>query len=174
MKRVAALANAGRVTVRAAAACDASAILRCLHEAFAPYCTQYTPAALEDTVLTSATITERLQRMTVLVAVDESGDVVGTLACSNCEREGHLRGMAVRPQWQGSGVAARLLAAAEDRLRTRACHHVTLDTTEPLKRAMRFYEKHGYRPTGTVSTFFGMPLCEYRKELRPARRMRRI
>jgi len=28
---------------------------------------------------------------------------------------------------------------------------------------MRFYEKHGYRRSGKVSDFFGMPLVEYVK-----------
>ena len=32
-------------------------------------------------------------------------------------------------------------------------------------RAIRFYERHGYRPTGRVSDFFGMELIEYAKEL---------
>jgi len=30
---------------------------------------------------------------------------------------------------------------------------------------MRFYEKHGYRRSGKVSDFFGMPLVEYAKPL---------
>jgi ribosomal protein S18 acetylase RimI-like enzyme len=42
---------------------------------------------------------------------------------------------------------------------------VTLDTTRPLQRAIRFYERHGYRQTGRVSDFYGMELIEYAKEL---------
>jgi len=34
-----------------------------------------------------------------------------------------------------------------------------------LERAMRFYEKHGYRRSSKVSDFFGMPLFEYVKTL---------
>ena len=45
----------------------------------------------------------------------------------------------------------------------KGCSLVTLDTTEPLERATRFYEKHGYRLSGRVSEFFGMPLFEYVK-----------
>jgi hypothetical protein len=40
---------------------------------------------------------------------------------------------------------------------------VTLDTTEPLKKAIRFYLRHGYKPSGIVKDFFGMPLFEYEK-----------
>jgi len=42
---------------------------------------------------------------------------------------------------------------------------ITLDTTEPLNRAIRFYEKNGYRPTGKIGRFYGMPLLEYSKAI---------
>jgi len=35
-----------------------------------------------------------------------------------------------------------------------------------VQAAIRFYEKHGFRSSGKVSDFFGMPLYEYIKELR--------
>jgi hypothetical protein len=42
---------------------------------------------------------------------------------------------------------------------------VTLDTTWPLQRAIRFYERQGYAATGRETDFFGMPLYEYAKPL---------
>jgi GNAT superfamily N-acetyltransferase len=104
--------------------------------------------------------------MSLFVAVADTGEVAGTIGCARSgDDEGHLRGMAVLPGWQGSGVAEHLLKQAEAELRDLGCRRVTLDTTAPLKRAMRFYERHGYRPTGKVTDFFGMPLYEYAKEL---------
>jgi GNAT superfamily N-acetyltransferase len=79
--------------------------------------------------------------------------------------EGHLRGMAVLPGWQGTGVADRLLAEIEAHLKRQGCTRITLDTTEPLERAMRFYERHGYSRSGRISDFFGMRLLEYHKYL---------
>jgi len=79
--------------------------------------------------------------------------------------EGHLRGMAVLPDWHGSGVAAKLLSAIEAWLRSKGCKRITLDTTLPLKTAMRFYEKHGYHRSGKIADFFGMELVEYEKQL---------
>jgi GNAT superfamily N-acetyltransferase len=79
--------------------------------------------------------------------------------------EGHLRGMAVRRDWHRWGVAERLLTAVEDHLHSRGCSYITLDTTEPLRRAVHFYEKRGYRSTGKVTTYFGMALFEYCKDL---------
>lgn len=42
---------------------------------------------------------------------------------------------------------------------------LTLDTTRPLERAIAFYERRGYRPTGIVGDFYGMELIEYEKML---------
>ena len=55
--------------------------------------------------------------------------------------------------------------AALDELRARGCTRVSLDTTEPLRRAMGFYEAQGFRRTGRVRDFFGMPLHEYVRAL---------
>src|SRR3984893_11370161 len=79
--------------------------------------------------------------------------------------EGNLRGMAVNPEWHGSGLSTSLLETAEDELSKAGCKTITLDTTGPLKRAIRFYEKNGFRPTGKVGCFFGMPLIEFSKPI---------
>ena len=154
------------VAIRKATSADAQGILDCLRLAFEPHRERYTPAGYADTVLGPATIHERLAAMTVLVATSEGGETIGTIAChAGAGGEGHIRGMAVHPTWQGTGVAQRLLDAALADLRARGCARVTLDTTEPLRRAIRFYERNGFRPTGVVGDFFGMPLFEYARAL---------
>lgn len=151
-------------TIRPATA--AAGVLACLAEAFAPYRARYTPEGFRDTVLTAATFERRLAGMTVLVAVDGDGAVIGTIGHGTAGAgEGHIRGMAVRPGLQGRGVAAALLAAAEEGMRRAGCTRATLDTTTPLERAIAFYDRHGYRATGRVADFFGMPLHEYEKPL---------
>jgi len=154
------------ISIRRATSDDAPGILACLREAFKDYRHSYTPDAFLDTVLTPETIHERLAKMIVFVAVSPSRQIAGTIACNVVNHdEGHLRGMAVCLAWRGTGLAAQLLSHAESELRRRKCARITLDTTEPLKRAMRFYEKHGYRRSGKISDFFGMPLFEYQKPL---------
>jgi GNAT superfamily N-acetyltransferase len=156
-----------KVSIRRATRVDAPGILECLSAAFADYRQAYAPSAFLDTVLTPETIEERLAKMAVFVAVNDSNQVVGTIACQAVGKdEGHLRGMAVLPAWQGAGVASQLLQRAEAELRRAGCAHVTLDTTAPLVRAMRFYERNGYRRSGNVTDFFGMSLFEYHKSLR--------
>ena len=73
--------------------------------------------------------------------------------------------MAVRPEWQGTGLAAALLHAAVTELRKNQCKRITLDTTDPLRRAVRFYEKRGFIKSGRESDLFGMRLYEYVKPL---------
>lgn len=106
-----------------------------------------------------------MAEMHVLVACFQD-EIVGTIAGAVEQKgQGHLRGMAVLPRFHGSGVATKLLRAIEEWLRHQGCSRITLDTTEPLLPAMRFYEKHSYVHSGRVSDFFGMPLLEYVKEL---------
>lgn len=123
--------------------------------------------AFLDTVLTPETVLTRLKEMAVFVAVEaKTNRIVGTISCNMIStHEGHLRGMAVLPEWQGSLAASKLLARGEQELREAGCSIVTLDTTQPLQRAIRFYEKNGFHRTGRIADFFGMPLFEYQKTI---------
>ena len=150
--------------IRSASVEDAAAILHSLCAAFEPYRSQYTPQAWLDTVMTAETLLHRLGSMTVLVAVGAQDNVVGTIGGAVVSAsKGHLRGMAVPPTWHGCGIAQRLLEAMEEHLLAKGCTCISLDTTEPLLRAMRFYERNGFRRTGKITDFFGMPLIEYAK-----------
>jgi GNAT superfamily N-acetyltransferase len=119
-------------------------------------------------VLSTETIKQRMNNMKIFVAeVRASGAIIGTVACNLVSpEEGHLRGMAVLNSYLGSGVAQQLLEAAEAELRAQKCIRITLDTTAPLSRAINFYRRNGFRPSGRISDFFGMPLYEYVKQLK--------
>jgi GNAT superfamily N-acetyltransferase len=156
--------DVNRLSIRLATEADTAGILACLRSAFQQYESSYTPAAYEDTVLTPKGLHARLKAMSIFVAVTERGEIVGTIACQALDKgEGHLRGMAVHPEWQGRGISQQLLERAESELRDRKCERITLDTTEYLERAIRFYERNGYRASGKVSDFFGMAIHEYVK-----------
>ncbi len=105
--------------------------------------------------------------MKIYVAIANEGEIVGTIASGMQGEEGHLRGMAIRPPWQGRDIAEQLLRTVENDLLAAGCKRVTLDTTAPLERAIRFYRKNGFVSTGGVTDFFGMPLYEYAKPLIP-------
>lgn len=151
--------------IRLAVPQDSDQILECLEVTFAPYKDLYTPAAFADTVLDSFTVKTRMQQMRVIVAL--LGDqIVGTVSgAPRGAGEGHVRGMAVLPDYQSTGVAKDLLEAIEHWLKENSCNRVTLDTTLPLQRAMKFYEKNGYTRSGHTTDFFGMTLIEYAKDI---------
>ena len=160
------MTNQPEVSIRRATEADAAGVIDCLRLAFEPYRDRYTPGAFADTVLSHDGIRRRFAEMHIYVAVTAAGDVVGTIGCNTPSRdEGHIRGMAVHPAVLGTGLAQRLLDAAVGDLERSGCSSVTLDTTLPLVRAARFYERNGFRATGVVRDFFGMPLFEYARNL---------
>lgn len=151
--------------IRKATLADEREVLECLQAAFLPYREDYGELAFVDTVLTPETYRVRLCEMQILVVIGESGRVLGTIAYRLADRDGHIRGMAVRPEHQGAGLAERLLKRAEAELRAAGCIAVTLHTTKPLQRAIRFYERNGFRSAADGGSFFGMELLKYREEL---------
>jgi N-acetylglutamate synthase-like GNAT family acetyltransferase len=154
------------ITIRKTHPHDAAAIAACLASAFAPFRSQYTAGAFADTVLNAEGVLDRMAHMTIYVAVTPVGEIAGTVGAAVVNQVGHLRGMAVLPDWQGHAIAEQLLRVAENDMRTAGCHRITLDTTAPLQRASRFYEQQGFARSGNISDFFGMPLHEYVKQLR--------
>jgi len=150
--------------LRSAVPADQTGVLHCLAVAFDPYRDDYTPQAFARTVLDPAGYIERLQAMHLLVALSES-TIAGTIAGACNGREGRLRGMAVLPEWRGTGLSAQLLSTMEAWLKEQGCHRITLGTTPPLQAAIRFYERAGYSHTGKITDFHGMPLLDYAKEL---------
>jgi ribosomal protein S18 acetylase RimI-like enzyme len=79
----------------------------------------------------------------------------------------YLRLLLVAEGHQGSGLGARLLAAAEAGARASANHLVLLVTTDN-QGARRFYERHGYRHVGDLPGFAlpGLDEALYHKALR--------
>jgi ribosomal protein S18 acetylase RimI-like enzyme len=162
------LTDRSSISIRKAHIADSRGILQCFQEAFAAYRSVYTPGAYRDTVVSPEALENRMATMCVFVAASSSGEVVGTVACYAVgPHEGHIRGMAVRPAWHGVDVAGKLIRSVETELRDRGCTRISLDATLPLQRAMRFYEKHGFRRSGRISDFFGMELIEFVKTLPP-------
>ncbi len=56
--------------------------------------------------------------------------------------------MAVFSERQGKVVAGALLKSVKTELRSKQCKRIILDTTEPLRGAVRSNEKHGFTPSG--------------------------
>ena len=146
---------------------DAKEIHEVILSAFDEYRHYYTPEGFADTVMSEETAIERTKEMSLYVAVDQEGLIIGTIGWQKVSTdEGHIRGMAVIPKRQGkTSPAATLLKIVEDDARSKGCNILTLDTTKVLKRAQKFYKKHGFKKTGKTGDFIGSIIYEYAKKI---------
>jgi ribosomal protein S18 acetylase RimI-like enzyme len=71
----------------------------------------------------------------------------GDFACWNLP-EAELVSIGVDPQAQGKRVGTQLVEALFDRLMRMGCNHVRVWTSEENERAVRFYQKCGFRRLG--------------------------
>lgn len=137
--------------------------------AFEEYRDFYTPEAFADTILSDEeTAKERINQTNVYIAVDQDGNIIGTIGWQKLNKEeGHIRGMAVHPKKQGiNSPATALLQQVEKEARSEGCKIMTLDTTEILQRAQKFYRENGYKRTGKITKWFGHIIYEFSKELK--------
>lgn len=153
--------------IRLATIEDAKAVHEVLIAAFEEYRFFYSPAGFTDTVLSEEEAKDRIKEMKVYVAVDRNGKIIGTIGWQKLNKEeGHIRGMGVIPSRQGKrSPATMLLKCVEREAQLENCKILTLDTTEILKRAQKFYEKNGYKQTGKTGNFFGSIIYEFAKTL---------
>jgi len=90
------------------------------------------------------------------VVAERDGVIVGfaSMAASGDDdatgSTGELRAIYILEDVAGLGVGARLLERAQNALRERGFVRATLWVLDANERARAFYERHGWRPDGTV------------------------
>jgi ribosomal protein S18 acetylase RimI-like enzyme len=96
----------------------------------------------------------------LVVAVDDAGEVVGTLQLSFIQyltfaggRRAQVEAVRIDRALRGSGVGSEMLRWAIDRAAERGCHLVQLTTDKDRAAAKRFYERLGF-----VASHEGMKL----------------
>jgi ribosomal protein S18 acetylase RimI-like enzyme len=146
---------------------DAKGIYEVLLAAFEEFRYYYSPEGFNDTVMSELAVIKRMKEMILFVATDQKKRIIGTIGWQKLDNEeGHIRGMAVIPDYQGRhGPAAALLQVVEKDALSEGCSFLTLDTTEVLKRAQNFYKKHGFKGSGKTGDFFGSKIYEFIKFL---------
>jgi ribosomal protein S18 acetylase RimI-like enzyme len=98
----------------------------------------------------------------VLVALDESGKVVGSVMAGHDGHRGWLYYVAADPASRGTGVGRRMVQAAEDWLRQRGVVKAQLLVRQTNSRVVNFYEHLGFEvaPTIVMSRWLANPLME--------------
>lgn len=130
--------------VRRAESEDAAEIARVILAAFEEFRSLFTPAAFVATAIPADGVRERIRAGPVWVAVRD-GEIVGTLAAVDEGESVYIRGMALVPAARGSGLAARLLAAAEEFAAECSATRTYLTTTAFMAAAIALYTSAGFR-----------------------------
>lgn len=87
----------------------------------------------------------------VFLAETPEGEPVGAVAVASSHHftgaaQAEVGELAVIAEWEGRGVGAALLAAAEEWARERQAPFISLATGAANTRALAFYARHGYQP----------------------------
>jgi len=97
--------------------------------------------------------------------------IVGFIVAEhNRRRIGHIISIDVLPASRRSGVGSKLLAAAEERLRTVSCHAIVLETAVDNVSALAFYKRQGYSVVKMIPHYYsnGVDAFVLQKDLRDA------
>jgi ribosomal-protein-alanine N-acetyltransferase len=129
-----------RIELRAAVPADGAAIARLAHGSLPE---RWAPEAFRTELEAKGGLG--------LVAVSESGEIVGYALAAQIEREAEIRSLAVAPLHRRSGVARRLLDALLACQRARGVRDVLLEVRASNRAALGLYagagfERRGLRP----------------------------
>ena len=88
-----------------------------------------------------------------LVAVEEDGQIIGTVIGGYDGRRGLLYHLAVAASFRGRGIGSRLMDEIESRLRAKGCIRCYLMVLADNDEAIRYYEKNGWENMEHVLTY---------------------
>jgi N-acetylglutamate synthase-like GNAT family acetyltransferase len=153
------------IQIRLASAADVPAISAILSRAFAEFEPVYTPGGFAATTPTADEIEARWDEGPVWIALLD-GKIVGTVATVPKGDSLYVRSMAVLPEARGHHIGERLLDHVEGYAREHGLVRLFLSTTPFLDRAIRLYEKYGFRRKDSgPQDLFGTPIFSMEKLL---------
>jgi putative acetyltransferase len=153
------------IHIRIAAPDDAPTIAAVLYESFIEYRSFYTPEAFNATTPDIGQIRNRIKEGPTWVALHDD-TIVGTVAAVPNGGSLYIRGMAILPAARGQSVGELLLREIERFATERGFTRLFLSTTPFLSRAIRLYERFGFRNCSEgPHDLFGTPLITMEKFL---------
>jgi [ribosomal protein S18]-alanine N-acetyltransferase len=110
-------------------------------------------------------------RAFTLVGERQTGETVGFLVAESGRRTGHVITIDVVADARRSGLGSRLMAMAEERMRSEGCVAVVLETAVDNAEAMAFYRRHRYFLVKTIPRYYatGVDAFVLKKDLVAAR-----
>ena len=89
------------------------------------------------------------------LVAERAGRIVGFVVVEyDSQGQGHIITIDIVPEERRSGLGSRLMAAAEERLRSRKCSVVILETAVDNAAAIAFYKRHGYSVIHTIPRYY--------------------
>jgi len=157
------LSSTPSIEIRLAESDDAPAIALLLAAAFAEYLPLYTRKGYAATAIRPEEIVRRIEEGPVWVSII-GGLIVGTVSVVQKGESLYLRGMAVLPVARGQGIGELVLVQVEKFAAFKGVQRLFLSTTPFLDRAIRLYERFGFRRTSEgPHDLFGTPLFTMEK-----------
>lgn len=132
------------IHIRMAVPADAPFIAAVLHESFVEYKASYTDEAFAATTPASEQIESRMNEGPVWVALRDA-TIVGTVSAASRGEAMYIRSMAVLPSAGGLRIGESLLGQVESFASAHNHRRLLLSTTPFLARAIRLYERMGFR-----------------------------
>ena len=108
---------------------------------------------LEGTRTDEERLSAMIQKGVILVAEDDTGQILGCVYTEVRGPRGYLGQLAVDPVHQGRGLARIIVEAAEDRLRAEGCEAVDITVLNLRPELPPIYRRFGYIETGIVEEF---------------------
>lgn len=153
--------------IREAKNIDIQSIYEVLSDAFQSYRQDYTEEAYNATVISPDEIEKRMnEKRTEMLVIVYHNKIVGTATITMTRNSKlYIRSMAVRPHIQRSGIGSLLLEEIDMRARQKKCTIISLECYEPLTKAIKLYERHGFSRTGKTRSYHGITIFEMEREL---------
>ena len=88
------------------------------------------------------------------VARDNEQKVIGYIICRLVDKELHILRIAVKPNWRGHGLAARLLDRAFGKAAKSGARNAYLEVRPSNKSAIALYRRQGFRLMGKKREYY--------------------
>jgi GNAT superfamily N-acetyltransferase len=131
------------IRVRQAGDSDAAAIAAVTNAAFA------VETFLEGLRTDARRVREMMREGIFLVASASGGEMLASVYVETRAARGHFRMLAVDPAYQGKGIGARMVRAAEAYCRELGCRAMDITVLSLRPELLPFYHRLGYAESGT-------------------------
>ena len=109
-----------------------------------------------------ASLNEMISKKNAVILIAEEMDMEG---CVFLEQQGkalYLGMLTVKPELQGKGIGAKLMAASEERAKELGCHTIKMTVITDRHELIAYYKRKGFVDTGERAPFpddpkFGLP-----------------